>query len=82
MSFTQHTLTWLGYDSGIRVQCQPKVYLPGFPVSAVGFLLQEGQEGLQVGHMGGGGGGGGGPGHDPPPVGSEGTCHLQLVSNG
>jgi hypothetical protein len=30
-------------------------------MGAVGLLLQEGQQGLQVGHMGGGGGGGGGP---------------------
>ena len=30
-------------------------------MGAIGLLLQEGQQGLQVGHMGGGGGGGGGP---------------------
>lgn len=35
-------------------------HLPGFSVQAIGLVLQEGQQGVQMGHMGGGGGGGGG----------------------
>ena len=30
-------------------------------MGAIGLLLQEGKQGLQVGHVGGGGRGGGGP---------------------
>jgi len=36
-------------------------HLPGLSMGAIGLLLQEGQQGLQVGHMGGGGVGVGGP---------------------
>ncbi len=36
-------------------------HLPGLSMGAIGLLLQEGQQGLQVGHVGGGGGRGGGP---------------------
>ena len=36
-------------------------HLPGLSMGAIGLLLQKGQQGLQVGHMGGGGGRGGGP---------------------
>ena len=36
-------------------------HLPGLSMGAIGLLLQEGQQGLQVGYVGGGGGGGGGP---------------------
>ena len=54
-------------------------HLPDLALSAVGLVVQEGQQRLQVRQVGGRRGGRRRPRHDPAPLSAQRTCHLQLV---